>query len=153
MLFDVVRVAAQQSNSEKQHDTTHDESRQISLCCTTPSYVTASYHKASLKHSADWNRQQMLQQTDNTLLPLVSPTCSRLAGSVNDANKPHSSRSSRRQRQTSSRSQRTKHRDGFKPSSKKVCTKARTPGKRHRKQSGRSGLSSWVRCWRIFPHQ
>ena len=67
----------------------HHECRQISLCFTTHWYVTASYHQASVRHSAGWNRQQILQQTGKTLPPLVSPTCSRQVGSVNETIKPH----------------------------------------------------------------
>ena len=54
-------------------------------------------HKASGRHSAGWNRQRILQQTGKTSLPLVSPTCSLRVESSNETNKPHSSRSSRRQ--------------------------------------------------------
>ena len=94
-----------------------------------------------------------MQQTGKTSLHLVSPTCSLRVGSSNGTNKLHSSRSLRRQLQTSSCLQRMGHRDGFVPSSNKVCTKARTPGKRQRKQKGRSGSNFLVRCWFTRPHQ
>ena len=82
-------------------------------------------------------------------LPLVSPTCSLRVGFTNGTNKPHSSRSSTRQPQTSSCLQRTRHRDGFDPSSNQ--------GPNARKEAEETERTKWiellVRCWLTRPHQ
>ena len=100
-----------------------------------------------------WEQTAIIAAYTKTSVPRVSQTCKGQVGTENGTSKQHRPQSSKGEPLTSSFSQRTKHRDRFEPSSSKILTKAQTQEKRQRKQNGRSGLSSWDRCWRTRPRQ
>ena len=126
----------------------------MSLCCSTRWYVTVYYHQASLKHSAGWNRQQILQQTCQDI---TASRVSNLQSSGWIRERQKSSHTAFEVREDSGRSVLTRSGKSTETVSSQipnnVCTKAQARGKRPRKESGRSGLSSCDRCWRIHPHQ